>query len=633
MNFNLIIVIFRIGAQKKKLYVVLFLVLRNLAGGEQQMESLHHNGVLIPAQYQGKGLTVKIKGKETKLTTEQEEMAVAWAKKVGTPYVEDKVFAKNFYNDFSEKLGTTVKPGDVDFSEIVTLVEKEREYKKNLPKEEKKRLAAQRKVVREANKEKYGYAYVDGEKMELGNYVAEPSSIFMGRGQHPMRGKWKEGPKKEDVILNLSPDAPRPEGNWNEIVWEPEAIWIARWQDKLSGKMKYVWFSDSCSFKQQKEIEKFDKAAEFRQKLPKVKRHILKNLESDDLKRRKTATVCYLIDKLKIRVGDEKDPDEADTVGASTLRKEHITINGDGTVSFNFLGKDSVPHIFTTSLPEQVIKNLEEFSSNTEDALFDGVGSSQVSEFLDEVMTGLSAKVFRTLYASDAVKTKLDKTPVEPESPEYVKKYVATMANLEAAKVCNHKRTISKNWKSSLEKKKERVSVLKTRANVAQAKIKQRIKDLTKKHETHLTKQEALLATDIERLEEAKQQLQESEQEDKDVTNLKKRVKSRTEAVTRRKQRIKDMKAKQADRMEKLKQSLENRKQRDEAALEQMNLKITVQKETRDYNISTSLKSYIDPRIYYEWGKKVQYDWKQYYQKALHKKFSWLDCQDKKESS
>ena len=64
------------------------------------------------------------------------------------------------------------------------------------------------------------------------------------------------------------------------------------------------------------------------------------------------------------------------------------------------------------------------------------------------------------------------------------------------------------------------------------------------------------------------------------------------------------MKAKQADRMEKLKQSLENRKQRDEAALEQMNLKITVQKETRDYNISTSLKSYIDPRIYYEWGKR-----------------------------
>ena len=42
-----------------------------------------------------------------------------------------------------------------------------------------------------------------------------------------------------------------------------------------------------------------------------------------------------------MRVGDEKDPDEADTVGAITLRKEHIKIEGD-TLHFDFLGKDSV---------------------------------------------------------------------------------------------------------------------------------------------------------------------------------------------------------------------------------------------------------------------------------------------------
>jgi DNA topoisomerase-1 len=598
------------------------------------METLHHNGVLLPLRYEGKGLTVKVKGREVRLTTEQEEMAVAWAKKAGTPYVEDKVFVKNFHKDFSKKLGTEVKPGDVDYSEIISLVEEERERKKNLPREEKKRLAAERKAVREENKEKYGYAFVDGERMELANYVAEPSSIFMGRGKHPMRGSWKEGPAKKDIILNLSPNAPRPEGKWKEIAWEPEAIWIARWQDKLSGKMKYVWFSDSCSFKQQKEIEKFDKAAEFRQKLPKVKSHILRNLESDDLRRKKTATVCYLIDKLKIRVGDEKDPDEADTVGASSLRKEHIKINGNGTVSFNFLGKDSVPHIFTTKLPDKIIKNLEELSSNTDSALFERVGSSQVSEFLDEVMTGLSAKVFRTLYASDAVKTKLDKTPVEPEAPEYVKKYVATMANLEAAKVCNHKRTISKTWKSSLEKKNDRLKVIKKRASDAQAKIKQRTTDWNKKHEERLAKQEERLKAAVEKLEESKRQLEEKETQGKDVSALKKRVKSRREAVAKQRQRIRDMKAKHVERMEKLKQSLEKRKQRDVSAVEKMKRKITVQKETRDYNLSTSLKSYIDPRIYYEWGKQVEYDWKKYYQKALHKKFSWVDTQeDKTENS
>ena len=84
-------------------------------------------------------------------------------------------------------------------------------------------------------------------------------------------------------------------------------------------------------------------------------------------------------------------------------------------------------------------------------------------------------------------------------------------------------------------------------------------------------------------------------------------------------------------RIEKLKQRLNSRKIRNSASVEKMKLKITVQEETRDYNISTSLKSYVDPRIYYEWGKKVEYDWKQYYPKSLHTKFSWLDCQDKNE--
>ena len=42
-----------------------------------------------------------------------------------------------------------------------------------------------------------------------------------------------------------------------------------------------------------------------------------------------------------MRVGDEKDPDEADTVGATTLRKEHIKLT-ENAIEFDFLGKDGV---------------------------------------------------------------------------------------------------------------------------------------------------------------------------------------------------------------------------------------------------------------------------------------------------
>ncbi len=589
------------------------------------MKQLNHNGVLVPPRYAGKDLSIKVKGKTIGLTPEQEEMALAWAKKIGTPYVEDSVFAKNFHRDFSKKLGISVKPGDVDYSEVLSFLEKEREWKTNLSREEKKQLAAQRKTQREANNERYGHAWVDGIQMEVANYVVEPNSIFMGRGKHPLRGRWKEGPGEEDIDLNLSPDAPRPPGNWKTVVWQPDSMWIARWLDKLSGKTKYVWFSDSSILKQRKDIEKFERARELRRNLSRIQRHILKNLDAGDLKRRKIATVCFLIDRLKIRVGDEKDPDEADTVGASTLRPEHICSNGDGTVTFNFLGKDSVPHVFRIKLPDNVTRNLAEFAANARVTLFDGIGSKQVSEFLDEVMTGISAKVFRTCYASKTVEAKLEKSPIKLEDSEYKKKYVATMANLEAAKICNHRRTIPKTWKASLEKKKERLKTLHDRAKDTQVKLRQNVKDQEKRYQQRRRKLEEKLKTMEEKLESYRRQLEDKIQQGKPVHALKSRISLKQEALARSKQKTRELNTKHRERMRKLKQRMDSRTQRDKVAMEKLQLKIDTQKETRDYNLSTSLKSYIDPRIYYEWGKQVNYDWKKYYPKTLQKKFSWVE--------
>ncbi len=589
------------------------------------MKQLHHNGVLVTPRYEGKGLTIKVRGDKIKLTPEQEEMALAWAKKIGTPYTEDPVFAKNFHHDFAEKLCISLEPSEVDYSEILSFVEKERSWKANLSKEEKKQLANQRKALREANRERYGHAWVDGVKIDLGNYAVEPNSIFMGRGKHPLRGRWKEGPREEDIELNLSPDAPKPPGNWKAILWQPRTMWIARWCDKLSSKMKYVWFSDSSILKQRKDIEKFNMARELRQELVRVRRHILKNLDADNLRRRKTATVCFLIDKLKIRVGDEKDIDEADTVGASTLRSEHIHSNDDGTVTFNFLGKDSVPHVFKVKLPDNVLRNLSDFAENARSTLFDGIGSKHVSEFLDEVMTGLSAKVFRTCYASETVEQKLEGTLVKLEDPEYLKKYVATTANLEAAKICNHRRTIPKTWKSSLEKKKVSLKSLKERAKKAQNELRKKAKEREQRHVEQLRKQEERLEVMKNKLKVYREQMANKKQEGKPLDALKIRISRQSEAVKRQKKRLKEMRTKYGEQIEKLGQRLENRKQRDKQAEDKLKLKIDLQEKTRDYNLATSLKSYIDPRIYYEWGKQVEYDWKLYYPKTLQRKFSWVE--------
>ena len=140
-----------------------------------------------------------------------------------------------------------------------------------MSKDDRKALAAKRKAQREALKAKYGYAIVDGQRVELGNYIAEPSGLFMGRGQHPLRGRWKQGASQADITLNLSPDAPRPEGSWKEIVWQPDSLWVARWDDKLSGKTKYVWLADTTPIKQNREAGKFDKALRLKDEIDTVR--------------------------------------------------------------------------------------------------------------------------------------------------------------------------------------------------------------------------------------------------------------------------------------------------------------------------------------------------------------------------
>lgn len=495
------------------------------------MKQLIHNGILFP-KYEPRGFKITVQGQPVALSPQQEEMAVAWVRKLGTEYVEDPFFAKNFFGDLCRALGLSDKlgPKDFDFSEIVKYVEDERARKLSTGKDEKKRLAAERKAVREANKVKYGQAIVDGEKVDLGNYLAEPSCIFMGRGKHPLRGKWKQGPSEADVVLNLSPDTPKPPGNWREIVWQPDSMWVAKWDDKLRGEEKYVWLADSSSMKQERDIEKYDRANTLDRKINDLRAHISANLTADDLKRRKLATVSYLIDALKLRVGDEKDKDEADTVGATTLRPEHVKIRENGHVVFDFLGKDSVRWYKEVELPQPVVENLKEFMASAQSSIFEGVRSDRVNEFLSEVVPGLSAKVFRTYHASKVVGEYLETAKVSRDDPDYVKKNVATMANLEAAIICNHKRKFPKNWESSLAKKLERLKVLQTR-----------------------------------------------------------KTKKSVEAVKAAKIRIKTMKA------------------------------------TRDYNLGTSLKSYIDPRLYYRWGERVEYDWKLYYPKTLQRKFSWVE--------
>ncbi|MCY4491987.1 MAG: DNA topoisomerase I, partial [Thaumarchaeota archaeon] len=215
-----------------------------------EWKTLQHNGILIPPEYEPQGIKIKIKGETVDLTPIQEEMAYQWAKKKDTPYAQDAVFRKNFTLDFVSALDPKFKDTkyeDIDFSQAYRVVDLEKDRRDMMTKEDRKELAKERKEKREELKEKYGKAVMDGIEVEVGNYMAEPPGIFIGRGEHPLRGKWKTRITEKDVTLNLGKDAKIPDGDWAKIENNTKAMWLANWIDGLTQKRKYVWLADTAN--------------------------------------------------------------------------------------------------------------------------------------------------------------------------------------------------------------------------------------------------------------------------------------------------------------------------------------------------------------------------------------------------
>jgi DNA topoisomerase I len=538
---------------------------------------LEHNGVAFPPEYVQRGINIKILGEIFFLNREQEEIIYAWAKKKDTHYVKDPVFQANFLSDFKkllpERFMSVRNIDEIDMTEAFSLVDKELKIKENekiriksLTRDERRRISQGKKIEKEKLKAIYGKAKIDRIEVDVANWLVEPPGIFMGRGLHPLRGRWKPRVTPKDVTLNLGEDASVPEGPWKAIVHDHYSTWLASWIENLTGKRKYVWLHDSSYLRQDNDKAKYDTAKKLEYYISDIEKEIINQmLNSKDVTRKKISTVCYLIHKLAMRVGDEKDPDEADTIGASTLRVEHLKFPKIGDkvqIEFNFLGKDSVPWQKTLEISSPDTKALYENllffmkGKDKSDEIFEDITSSKVNKFLRSIdkenVPSLTAKVFRTYIATAIVKKHLSEPilKVNKNENEFKKVYVAKIANLQAAITCNHKKGIDpknpaskKAWEKfeqSLENKKEKIKQL-------QMELKE------KKWKTELQK-------------------------------------------LRKEQRV-----------------------------QKLEFQLRLQKETRDYNLGTSLRNYIDPRVFKSWCDYVDLDWTKIYTSTLQRKFKWIE--------
>ncbi|XP_077231534.1 DNA topoisomerase 1 alpha-like [Tasmannia lanceolata] len=539
------------------------------SGEGQKWTTLEHSGVIFPPPYKPHGVKMLYNGQPVDLTPEQEEVATMFAVMKDTEYATKQRFIDNFMNDWRVILGRNhvIKKFELcDFTPIYEWHQNEKEKKKQMSTEEKKAV----KDEKLKQEEKYMWAIVDGVKEKVGNFRVEPPGLFRGRGEHPKMGKLKRRIHPSDITINIGrkvpvPECPIPGQRWKEVKHDNTVTWLAFWNDPINPKeFKYVFLAASSSLKGQSDKEKYEKARLLKDYIHGIRATYTKDFMTKDVTKRQIAVATYLIDKLALRAGNEKDDDEADTVGCCTLKVENVTLLPPNKLQFDFLGKDSIRYFNTVEVELPVYKAIGQFRTGKKDGddLFDQLDTSKLNAHLKELMPGLTAKVFRTYNASFTLDELLNKETKDGNLAE--KAAVYQRANKEVAIICNHQRSVSKSHGAQMSRLSEKMDELK---GVLEE-----------------------LKVDLSRAKKGKPPLKDADGKTK--KNLAPEV-------------------------------LEKKIAQTNAKIEKMELDMKIKEDLKTVALGTSKINYCDPRITVSWCKRHEVPIEKIFNKSLLAKFAW----------
>ncbi len=601
--------------------------------------TLEHPGMNFAPPYKAHGVPIIYDGNEVPLTPEQEEVASFYA---GIP--DDgpmlksadsaKVFQANFFKDFKETLpsGHVIqKFSKCDFSKIRTYLDEQKLLKKAASQDEKAIIKAEKDKIAL----KFGYCLIDGRMEKMGNYNMEPPGLFQGRGEHPLKGTLKQRCHSESVSINLSinsvvPRVDTPGHAWAKVQHDPASQWLCSWIENVQSQNKYVQLAAASTFKGKSDRDKYTKAITLKKHIGKVRRDYTKKIASGEKDDRQLGVAMWLIDNLALRVGGEKGDDEADTVGCCSLRCEHLTFEGgEFAIELEFLGKDSMLFKQTIyfdkeqygDMGKKVYRCLKSFCSGKKqsDDVFDTLTPPVLNKHLSSIMSGLTAKVFRTYNASITLERLLPapEALVGLDNNEKLARY--NDANREVAILCNHQKTVSKATETTLENLNGKLETLKDQIGI----LKQWAEWIKKDKATKIP----LKADDKEFVDKL----------DNAVKTAQARLnsaKSDSEKIEANQALLAAKEAKKNDNKRKLSQkhmyktepnlsSVEGRISKWEEDVRKLELDIRNRDDNKEVALGTSKINYMDPRISVAWCKRCEVPIEKIFAKTLRDKFNW----------
>ncbi|KAM9445285.1 DNA topoisomerase I, mitochondrial [Clarias gariepinus] len=541
---------------------------------------LEHKGPVFAPPYERLPENVRFyyDGKTMKLSESAEEVATFFAKMIDHEYTTKDIFRKNFFKDWRKEMTSEEKSkisdlNKCDFTEMSEYFKAQSEARKQMTKEEKQKI----KEENERLVEEYGYCLMDNHKERIGNFRIEPPGLFRGRGDHPKMGMLKRRIRPEDIIINCSKDSkqpkPPPGSRWKEVRHDNKVTWLASWTENIQGSIKYIMLNPSSRIKGEKDWQKYETARRLKKCVEKIRSQYREDWKSKEMRIRQRAVALYFIDKLALRAGNEKEEGEsADTVGCCSLRVEHINLHPemDGqefVVELDFLGKDSIRYYNKIPVEKRVFKNLQLFLENKqpEDDVFDRLNTSILNKHLQELMDGLTAKVFRTYNASITLQQQLHQlTCPDDNVPAKILSY--NRANRAVAILCNHQRAPPKTFEKSMQNLQAKIDAKKEQISAAKKELKSAKADAKAMHDE----------------------------------KSKKVVETKKKAVQRLSEQLMKLEVQATDR-----------------------------EENKQIALGTSKLNYLDPRISVAWCKKWEIPIEKIYNKTQREKFAWaIDMAD-----
>jgi DNA topoisomerase IB len=170
-----------------------------------------------------------------------------------------------------------------------------------------------------------------------------------------------------------------------------------------AGRKQYLYHP---RWRERRDQEKFDDMLVFAKALPRLRRRIDADLAGEPLSREQVlACAVRLLDRGLFRIGTEDYAVENETYGLATMKKRHVTVNGEGLV-FDYrakAGKRQIRQVVDPEVTAIVAKlkarrgGIDELLAYKDGRHWRDVKSGDINEYL-KAMTRLdiSAKDFRT---------------------------------------------------------------------------------------------------------------------------------------------------------------------------------------------------------------------------------------------